>query len=174
MQSQHFWHYNNKFEINCCFVFVLLPKLAEQICKTKTTGNQTLVKFLKSPVLLLSLFFKVFFGMVKGVRHSNNSLKPWLPLLLVVVVDSIDDFLLPVLEDLPDSATYHVTRRQGRYLQAVTLACSTTTFMKNYHYKQAIVLLNLLHCESGHWHDCNLKDKRQWPFPALQQSMVLI
>ena len=44
-----------------------------------------------------------------------------MPLLLVVVVHRVHDVLLPVLDNFPDRASDHVTRRQGSDHQALTL-----------------------------------------------------
>ena len=42
-------------------------------------------------------------------------------LLLVIVIHRVHDVLLPVLDYLPDRASDHVTRRQGRDGQALAL-----------------------------------------------------
>ena len=44
------------------------------------------------------------------------------PLLLVVVVDSIDDVLLPILDNLPHGPAHHVAGREGSDGQSVPLA----------------------------------------------------
>ena len=44
-----------------------------------------------------------------------------MPLLLVVVVHRVHDVLLPVLDNLPDGASDHVTRRQGSDHQTLAL-----------------------------------------------------
>ena len=48
-----------------------------------------------------------------------------MPLFLVVVVHSVDNVLLPVLDNLPDGAPHHVARRQRGDGQPLALASQT-------------------------------------------------